>query len=657
MYIIIKMKTKNISIILGAVLALFLSLMLANAVQSFTVSPSTVTDTTALGVSDSTDITITNTGNESIDIAVTKSNLALNSNSVTITLNDTALTLASGASAKVKASYTPSGVPSGSYAGSVTVTNDDNSSQSSTVTFTVTVNSAGESVEVVGVDEGDSLTMSGDIDDKETKTFKLRNNGNVDLTNVRISVSDLDGQDGSDEIDSGDVDVNDDNFDLDIDDSERFEIEVDIPDDIEEDTYVGIVTITTGEGYEFEFELEVEVTGGNADLEISSSVLSVSGGVMKIIGEAGDTEDNYEFQIRNVGNLNVNDITFELDGDLEEEFSSATIDESFVTFSPSSIDLEDGDRDEIEVTVEIPSDAQSGTYFAEIRAVSSTGKVFDDIRLEVKVVGDVYIDSITYDNEVTPGDNLDVEVVVKNQGSSIVRSLKITGTLFDIDIGNSDITESSSTFLLESGSEKTEIIRFKIPAEASDGSHTLELRLDFGDDELVEVQEVIVSRPVHKINFESFGVNPGVIKCEGSLYTFAKVQNLGKFDEDVKFTTTIIGTGITKTSSTFELEVDENYQNNQVLDVSGIDAGTYKVEHKVSYNSNLFVKQESSLRVDECRDTSVGIDIDPIQPTNETNSTPNTYSLFGSDIPKTTVYLGGGIGAVFVLILVTLFFL
>ena len=305
----------------------------------------------------------------------------------------------------------------------------------------------------------------------------------------------------------------------------------------------------------------------------------------------------------------------------------------------------------------------NGNYFANIRVESSSGELYDDLRLKVKVIGDVYIKAITFDEKIDQGDDLDVNVVVKNQGSQLYRNVKISATLFDADSGNTDIHESSSTFLLDVGQEKNESLKFQLPEDASDGSHTLEIRVDFGDEQIVEVEDVIISRPLHNIIVDSFAINPGSAKCSDDVYTYIKVKNLGKYDEDIKVTSQIEGTNQIKTTSSFELGVDEVTQKNLVLNVEGLAPGEYKVVQRVTYSSNLFIKKESTLRVNPC-DEVPGVIVKPINDsmTNQTDSNSDNaddgvVKLFGKEIEKTTAYLGAGVGIVFILIIFALFLL
>lgn len=649
---------------LGIAIALFYVMFFANAVQTFSVSPTTFTQNVNVSTSGSGSFVITNTGDENINLTITKVNLANGSNNINLNVNTTTIVdLVNGSSNTIGFSYV-SGTAVGNYVGSITVTNTNNGS----ITTSIPVNVAVTSTAPVGsnlnlVDISSTIVMSADIDERETKTVRLENDGTVAFTNVRFSITDLEGQDSNDQIDASDVDFDPDGFNLAAGSARNIEIEVDMPRNIEVDTYEGTLTIMTNEGYTKSYSFEVVAGGEDVDVIVEDNSADVRSALLTMIGEEGDTLRNYEFSVSNEGDIDVNGLRFELDGALKEEFSSNTIPTSAVTFFPSSIDLDSSDEDVVEVRIAIPEGQVSGNYFANIRVESSSGELYDDLRLKVKVIGDVYIKAITFDEKIDQGDDLDVNVVVKNQGSQLYRNVKISATLFDADTGNTDIHESSSTFLLDVGQEKNESLRFQLPEDASDGSHTLEIRVDFGDEQIVEVEDVIISRPLHNIIVDSFAINPGSAKCSDDVYTYIKVKNLGKYDEDIKVTSQIEGTNQIKTTSSFELGVDEVTQKNLVLNVEGLAPGEYKVVQRVTYSSNLFIKKESTLRVNPC-DEVPGVIVKPINDsmTNQTDSNSDNaddgvVKLFGKEIEKTTAYLGAGVGIVFILIIFALFLL
>lgn len=653
---------KKILTYLIVLFSILMSIASINALESFSLNTNSVTDSVTLGSSSSSTITITNTGDEVLSLSLVDTDLTLGSDTIIMSSSPTSVSnLAVSGTQNIVVSYSPNSVPAGTYSGSLTLTSTTNSSVTQTVSFSVTASAASGALLTISDDDTDDIfEVEGDIDSKESETLTVYNSGSVNLTNVKISFSDLEGKEFGDEIADNDIDFkdNDDkNFDLDVGKNNKIRFEIDIPSSIERDVYEGVMTIESDEASDFEFDVEITVTGGDVEIEFVENALDLRSKIMTVFVEAGEEED-YEFRIENVGDIDVFDIEFEVEDDLEEETSGDTLPVSVITFEENSIDLEDGDEEDIKITIDIPDGTDSGTYFGEIRALDTDGDELDSFTIEIKVVGDVYISNIEYPKNVEPGDNLDLKVSVKNQGSKIQRNMKVTATLFDADLGNSDIVESSSTFILNVNEEATNTLRFKLPDEASDGSHTLEIRVRYGDNEIVELEEVFIDRPTNYIYFDSYGVNPGVAKCQDEVYTFMKVKNLGKYDEDVKFSAEIENQGIIAESSLIELDVDNSLQKNLILDIKALEPGMYTVVFKASFNGQ-FVKKESEFRVLECSEVNTGLNVKPIEPVNETanETSSNTYTVFGQEVAKTTAYLGAGVGAVFVLIIVSLFFI
>jgi hypothetical protein len=254
----------------------------------------------------------------------------------------------------------------------------------------------------------------------------------------------------------------------------------------------------------------------------------------------------------------------------------------------------------------------------------------------------------------------------------------VSGTLFDIDTANSNDYETSSTFLLNPGEERKEVLRFNIPDDAKDGSKVLEIRVQTPEGEIVKVKSLEIKRPTHRIKILNYNINPVVAKCDKELYSYVKFQNLGKYDEDVKVETSIYKiinnengagfslsqTNVVETTNTLSLGVDETFQKSLILDISNLESGNYKVITKIFYNNGLYLKEEKNLNILPCTD-NVGIELKPI--TNEINNSLN-QSINGTDgglngdlggvqFDNTTKYLLIGLGIVIVLIIISIFML
>ncbi|MCA9459877.1 MAG: hypothetical protein KC550_05005 [Nanoarchaeota archaeon] len=673
------MKSKFIKT-LFAFFFVFLFTMIVNGVEDFSVNPNSFSITKELSQSGNGVITIENTGDENISISISKVNLVNGTNTISLNLDKTSINgLQNGSSENLTFSFN-SGTNSGVFRGLISFENSNNASHKIEVPVVVTVNpQIATGASIAFRDYSNTLEMVLDVDDSsEKKTFYLVNDGTKIITDIEIKLDDLDGD--KDEIENDDIEINGEPGDViyKIDDEEgdgfefhpgdeyKIKIDIDIPNSLDVDDYRGDLEVrykAEGISYERTFVLKVIAESSEENAYIDQSTLYVKSGILEIITEAGENENDYSFEVVNDASYDISDFVVRLDGDFKEEDSGRTMSKSVLSFDPSTFDVDERDSEEIDIELDIPENQATGTYLADIELISASGKKLDEIQLKIKVTGDIFIKSLVIPENVKPGDNVDVEVVVKNKGSQVYRNIKITGYIYDIDNSNSDLIESSSNFLLEVERERKETLRFKIPDDARDGSHTLELIIDYDGSQLSEVETIEIVRPSHKVEISSSAINPITLKCDKQLFSFMKVENLGRYDEDVIVSVEIIGTGIKKTSPEFELNVNEISQKNLVLDVSRLEAGTYTVEQKASY-SGLFIKEISDITVYDCIDTSVGIDIKPVEDNdsgiNETSSDSKKdeqVKLFGTSFEKTTIYLGTGIVLVFLLIVISLFLL
>lgn len=669
--------TKNIlAVVLGILITLLIPASVF-ALQDFEANPSSLNLESSLSQAKSSSITISNTGDENINLSISKIDLTSGSNTITLNLDKTSIENLVPTNTQTLIVSFNSGTNEGIFTGSVKIENTQNSSQTITVPITLNV-STQEGASIAFRDYGSTLTMKLNVDDsKESESFYLVNTGSLPIEDIEIKLDDLDGDD--DEIGNDDIEINgeradetlklndleDDNFAIDPGDDYKLKIEIDIPSNLDVDDYRGDLEIeykAGGETFSRTFTLKVETESDNEDVYIDQTSLYVRNGILEVIDEAGETVDDLEITIINDASFDVSDLILELDGDLEEENSANVIPASAVRFIPNNFDVDERDEDDIDIEIEIPDDQAVGTYLADIDLISSTGKKLDSIVLKVKVTGDIFVSKIEFDDNAKPGDVLDVDITVENRGSQIYRNIKVTGILFDIDASNSNIVESSTNFLLEINGERTETLRYKIPEDATDGSHTLEVRVSFDSTEIIEVETIDIERPLHKIDLLSNAVSPSLIECEGQIFSFMRIQNLGRFEEEIQVSTEITGTSIKKESTQFDLSVDETVQRNLILDVRNLETGTYEVVQKITYANNLFIRKTSSLRYTACGDkTGGGIDIKPINETTtddtDTTDDKNKINFFGSNIDKSTAYLASGLGIVIVLIVISLFLL
>jgi uncharacterized membrane protein len=637
------------------------TLTFVNAASSFDISPTSVTEDLTIGGSAHTvEYTITNSAATDLVANIAKTNPTVSGDSVSTSLNTSTITVLAGQTGDFSVTYTASSIDAGTYTGDVTVTDSTDNSEFEISTTTLNVIQLPGASLTLSVDNN-KVEMNADIDERETKSFKIINDGTIDLNNLKFKFFDLDGEEYGDEIEDNDIEIDDDGFDLEVGDSERVEIEIDVPKGIEVDVYSGKVIVETSEGYEFEFELEIDVEGGDIEVEFANDFY-VKNGLLQVVGEPGESIDDYEIRVDNVGDINVRGLRLVMDDDLEETYNDYELDKSIVDLSDyDDLDIDESDYEDLELTFDIPEDTKTGIYSGELRLESSSGKLYDTLRIEIKVIGDVFIEEIEFDEKVNQNENLDVTVKIKNQGSKTEKNVKVTGTLIGIDLGNTDIIESTNSFLLTAGQTRTDVLRFEIPESARDGTHILELTLSYDEGTITELKEIDITRPDNQLSLESSGIGQNIIKCDDSLYVFAKAKNTGKYDQQATFTTEIIGTGIKKEINDINIDVDETFQQNFNLQLTNLEEGSYEVETKVLYNG-FFLKDTSTIVVRDCNGASTGLDVKPIEDDNLGNQTVDdidskTFDLFGQKLEQTQVYLIVGISIIIVLIIVSLFFI
>lgn len=652
---------KYIRLVLIALMSVLFASVSAYALQDFSVSDNSFSSNLEFDESTSHTLTVENTGDENISLDVSGQNLQSNGDTISLSISPTQIiNLTPGTTQNIQINYS-SGNNIGNFSGDITVENSNNASQSETISITSTITTGGNvNLTISGVGEpGELIEITGDIDDRETENIRFKNEGDVDLQVQNIIVSDLVGREYDEEIESDDIDIEDTSFDLDAGDSESIEFEFDVPDDIPADIYEGTLRVETNAG---DFEWDIEFTAeddGILDVFIDTVDIEFEDGqfrnrVLEVFVEEGDSVDNIEFVIENDENRDIAGLRLRVeDGELEGESTSNTLPASAFTFSRNDFDVDEDDTEDIELTIDIPDGQAVDTYVGVIELLDSSGDDIDEITIEVNVVGEVFIKDITFDKEsYKPGELVNVDVIIQNQGSKTYRDVNVEGIIRDVDFDNSDLTDSTGTILLDPREEKTATLRFRLPQEARNGERTLEIRLEFGSEVEVEFEEINIERPLYNTMIDSHSINPGVIKCKTDLYAYVRVKNLGSLEDEIEVSSEIVGTDLMRSSSTYELGVDETSQENFLFDVSSLEPGTYTVQHIVRGDGDTHDARDT-FRIDQCGGT--GVDVKPINTSNQTGNQTGVDG--GFNLNNSTVYLGAGLGLVIILIIISLFLL
>jgi uncharacterized membrane protein len=636
--------------------------------QTFSLNPSTLSELIEINSTLGRDITVTATGEDDVDLTISLENLVDTSNSantITPTIDTTTITgLSSGNSETI--TYTiPATSEKGTYTGKIIFTNSNDNSKKTEVPVTITIYDPSEiSLTLDGVDSTNSsakITLDGlEIDQKESESLTIKNTGSVDLQITSVKFTDFlfDGDEISDS--DFDIDNDDDSFELKSGRSHSINFDIDVPQDIKVGVYEGELQVVTQTYGTFTWTINLDITTNEDEVKFSDNGEDVRSGILKLFGEPGETinEDN-RILIENNGNIDWSDLTISVKEDLKREEGSEILPASAISFSRDTFDILADDDEKIDVDVALPEDIKDGTYTGELELRDSKGDLLDRLSLEVKVIGDVYISSIEgVDKTYKPGDVALIKVTVNNQGTSLIRNVQVRGTLNNIDVLNSDDIQTSTKFPLQINDKKTVELQFRIPKDAKDGDKSLDIELLYDDQSIVEYEKITISRDDDNIAIQSYSINPRTAKCDNQIYTYIKATNYGKFDEDVVYSATIENTGIFAKTNTFEFLTDDTIQKNLVLDISDLEPGTYNVIQTLEGSSK--VSKTSILTVQECKDTSVGVEIKPLNESlqgNQTTNQNNSIQIFGYEMEKETAYLAGGLSAVIILIVTSLFFL
>lgn len=675
---------KNSSKIISLLMLVLVCTFVSYGAVSFTANPSSFSVTQNVSSTTSYTTTLTNTGDQITNITILDSSLTA-SGKTSIPINFVTKTFSNvNNQSSVTISFSlATNNEIGTFTGNIVAQNSNNSAEKITIPVTLNIVSSANVInpEFIGFEGKSTLPMELDVDDStERERFYLKNNGNVAIENIELRLDDLEGED--DEIRNQDVKINgedgDDPFKADEEENnddfkllagEEYEIEfeVDIPTNLDADDYEGDLELkysVDGTFYTEKFTFKVIASTDEENVYIRQDYLEVQDGILEVTLEQGDNED-VEFVIKNEGSNDLNDLEVKFEGNLEEASSSNTLSLDNIKFDKNIFDVDKRDSRNVEVKIEIPENQATGTYTTNIELYSNAGDKKDEITLRVKVIGDVYIKSLNYNDSVKPDEYFDIEIEFENRGTKLYTDVSLYAIVYDVNNDNDDIDEELNNFVLESKETKKELLRLKIPDDAEYGGKKLEVRLSFGDDRVTEIKGISIDRPAREISLENFLINPKSVKCENSIYVYSRIENEGRYDEDVKIITSITGTSIKKESSTFELETGDYDDRTELLDISNLERGDYTVTQRVEYGSD-FKTQSGTISIGNCggsqsTDNNDSIIINTLPPKNDSTTSINDSNSENIDdnnqVADSTVYILLAILIVVVLIIIGLLFL
>ena len=391
----------------------------------------------------------------------------------------------------------PSGQTPGLYQGTLTA-QDFTTNYSGTIDFSFAVNQLIQ-YSVSGLDSDDELIYSLPEDDTQEETIRLTNTGNVDLTNMRITLNgdftDSDDNEASFRINNNAVTLGTPYSvgTITIGSSTELDIEVSTDNGIRLETYTGTATIesTTYPGITFTFPVNVRVepelckdgrvsdgdpVGGPNSGNIRIDIQEPDDGDDFKIGEEMDIEVNIDNTDDNDMDIALEAILYNIDED--EEVENIEVEEE---------EVEEGKDEDFKFELTIPFDEDldtDDTFILYIKAFEDGDEDencnYDSIEIEIEreshevVITDFQINP----SVVSCGDTVSFTTDVLNVGEKDEDDVKVS--IIQNTLG---INLFSEIFDLEKHSDKdndaVKTFSYKIPEDASEGSHLIQAKVTF----------------------------------------------------------------------------------------------------------------------------------------------------------------------------------
>lgn len=210
-----------------------------------------------------------------------------------------------------------------------------------------------------------------------------------------------------------------------------------------------------------------------------------------------DPDDGDDFKIGDKINVKVkldNDFDEDLDFDVEAHLYDLEEDES-VDDSDDSADLNDGDSETLDFELEVPNDAESENYAIYVYAEDDKNRCNSAyVEINVERENDVLeIQNIYLSPQVaSPGDNVQVEVDVKNLGADDQKNayivvenselgLRIEGDEFEIE-------------KFDDSDEETETLYFDVPKDAAEKEYPLTVTVYYSGEETSSTANLLVTK-------------------------------------------------------------------------------------------------------------------------------------------------------------------
>ena len=443
------------------------------------------------------ELTLTNGGTATINtIGITSTSLTSGVNTITAPTIASVTGLANGTSTTQTYSITIPSTPAGTYSGSVTATDADNTTNTDTLPYSVVVNSQDAfSLSPTNLDFEETAGRSANED------FTITNTGSTDLSLFSVNFTSADADDEAGKIEDEDGDEITFTFagtptSLAPGASATVSVQAEINEDIDfGEDYTGTITVSaTGVGS-------------------VSNTMATDVTVLADICEEGKQGNSYDITIENPDSgdeynpgetiqieVDVeNDDNEELETKVEVILYNSNEGKSEETVKSDEFDLNDDDSETIELELEIPSDIdEDDTYYLYVKVYESGNEDdncdYERVRIDIeREEHDVLIESVDVSpsSGLTCGEGFTMTVEVENAGTEDEDGVYIE--LYDSDL---DILVYSDEFDLgdynDNDNDYRFVYTFNVPTDLEAGNYYVEAKVYFDDTSVSELVLVTV---------------------------------------------------------------------------------------------------------------------------------------------------------------------
>ena len=300
----------------------------------------------------------------------------------------------------------------------------------------------------------------------------------------------------------------------------------------------------------------------------SSPGLSITADV-DMEGYDGD-DDTENFTVANTGNTVLSSIDFTYE---QDDLTDGDNDTITLSFDPSSVSLNPGEEDEVEVTATIDPEMDYGTYSTDVVATSGTTTATMHLTIRVKKE---YCDAgqqgsrlvITHIEEPDTGDDftlpatIPVEVDVRNDYDEDL-DVVLEAQLFDL-VDEVYVVKGEDEISIDEDETGTLKVDLEIPMDVHEGhAHIVIIKIyeDGNEDDQCadDFVSVDINKDKNKVILDKATVIPEIVECDSEFSVQLKFGNAGRNDEDkvkVRIYNTNLEIDETRTISIDEDEYD-----------------------------------------------------------------------------------------------------